>query len=457
VTLLSTAKRARKPKPKPRLPKLLQPYKTQARTSQGLGHVQNTSGQPSVNEARHPAPETDRSSGDAIGHRDRPATVDGETVPAPFRAALLRGIPELLFQRYRRGAPLGSEGAALNDTAKPGKPVRPNGPRPAAGSVPAGIPVLRHRGVTRAGRADFCPSVGVTAPTPRPRVGRRPASVRGESSRNRITPGSHGLVSVPSRGALRRAGVHTHAPGRARRRSLSSSGTRAFRSAFASRLRLLPLGRRAPWPSGITPGGPASRNGGFHRDRGAREDPELHRLECVVQTPVTTSTVGITLRRDREVHAGCSARRSPSAPDRSGARAWLAGPKAASEGVCRSVHTSRGRPHTPSRCYPAGVPIRLLSGVVAVTGRARRLAEQIVDRLALFAPRGPLPPACDQRGIADPRAPLPERPEVVVTMMKRKLSMCAADCSSPLGEETLDLSSRQGSYPIARRVSTPIF
>jgi len=83
--------------------------------------VQNTSGQPSVNEARHPAPETDRSSGDAIGNQDRPVTVDGDTVPAPLRAALLRGIPGLLFRRYRQGAPPGSEGATLNDTAKPGE------------------------------------------------------------------------------------------------------------------------------------------------------------------------------------------------------------------------------------------------------------------------------------------------------------------------------------------------
>jgi len=119
--------------------------------------------------------------------------------------------------------------------------------------------------------------------------------------------------------------------------------------------------------------------------------------------------------------------------------------------------TPRGVAPTPRPGFPAGVPIRLLSGVDAVTGRARFLAERIVDRLALFAPRGPLPPACSQCGIADPRAPLPERPGVVVTMMKRKLSKCAADCSSPLGEETLDLPSRQGSYPISLLVSTPIF
>jgi hypothetical protein len=37
----------------------------------------------------------------------------------------------------------------------------------------------------------------------------------------------------------------------------------------------------------------------------------------------------------------------------------------------------------------AGVPNRLLAGFDALAGRARLLAERFVDRLALFAPRGP--------------------------------------------------------------------
>jgi hypothetical protein len=211
------------------------------------------------------------------------------------------------------------------------------------------MPVLRPRGITRAGRADFCPSVGVTVPYPRPRSRRRPASERGESARNGLTPGPHGLVSFPSLRTPRAAEVGLQRFRRARRWSLSSSETGAFRTAFTLRLRLPPLGGPVSWSAGITPTGPASRNGGFHRDRLARENPGQHRLEGSFKRLYATSTVGIAFRRDREVHDRREPVRSPSVPDRSGGRAWLAGPYGPPPKEFVDQSTPRGIAPTPRR------------------------------------------------------------------------------------------------------------
>jgi len=127
--------------------------------------------------------------------------------------------------------------------------------------------------------------VGVTVPTPHSRDHREPASERGESARHGLAPGPPGQFRFLPGGRPGRV-VFTRPLSRARRRSLSSSGTGAFRTALASRLRLPPLGGPVPWRSGITPGTPASRNGGLPSRSGT---PGVAR-DCIarkiVQTPV---------------------------------------------------------------------------------------------------------------------------------------------------------------------------
>jgi len=69
----------------------------------------------------------------------------------------------------------------------------------------------------------------------------------------------------------------------------------------------------------------------------------------------------------------------------------------------------------------------LLAGFDALAGRARLLAERLVDGLALFAPRGPRFLACGRGKGADPRAPLPERSGVVV-----KTTVCSYQATQPI-------------------------
>jgi len=56
----------------------------------------------------------------------------------------------------------------------------------------------------------------------------------------------------------------------------------------------------------------------------------------------------------------------------------------------------------------------LLAGVDALAGRARLLAERLVDGLGLSPHEGRASQACGPEKGAGPRAPLPERSGVVV-------------------------------------------
>jgi hypothetical protein len=77
-------------------------------------------------------------------------------------------------------------------------------------------------------------------------------------------------------------------------------------------------------------------------------------------------------------------------------------------------HFEGSPPHLVSGRTRAGVSNRLLAGVDALAGRARLLAERLVDGRELSRPEGRASQACGPEKGADPRAPLPERSGVVV-------------------------------------------
>jgi hypothetical protein len=68
------------------------------------------------------------------------------------------------------------------------------------------------------------------------------------------------------------------------------------------------------------------------------------------------------------------------------------------------VLTSRARAHTPSRPRPAGVPNRLLAGIDALAGRARLLAERLVDGLGLSPHEGRASRLVAREGSGSPRS-----------------------------------------------------
>jgi hypothetical protein len=145
----------------------------------------------------------------------------------------------------------------------------PNGPRPPPGWFPEPEDARPSAPGSNPGRAGRALTIrgGNGSHTPRPGVQiRAAASVRSESSRNGIAPGPTTLVSVPSREAPHHPRSSLRGVGRARRRGLSARRTRGLRPPAPCGSRVLPLGRRVPYRSGITPGTAASSGGGFHRE-----------------------------------------------------------------------------------------------------------------------------------------------------------------------------------------------
>lgn len=241
------------------------------------------------------------------------------------------------------------------------------------------MPGLRHRGVARVGQVGDCPSVGVTDPYPRAPVRGRPLRCAGRVLGTGSRPAPQARYQFPAGGHPATQGVHTRANGQVRRRGLSARGTRGLRPPSPHGSRVLPLGRRVPCRSGITPGTAASSHGGVHR-----ETKTGVTRPC---PPMKTAPNGCgdvnrwrALRPDQAVHSRALARQvTRMVPTQIGRLPeeflWL-------------VRSSRARAHTSYPANRAGVPIRLLAGIDGLTARARLLAEQIVDGLELSPHEG---------------------------------------------------------------------
>jgi hypothetical protein len=284
----------------------------------------------------------------------------------------------------------------------------PNGPRPPPGWFPEPEDARPSAPGSNPGRAGRALTIrgGNGSHTPRPGVQiRAAASVRSESSRNGIAPGPTTLVSVPSREAPHHPRSSLRGVGRARRRGLSARGTR---------------GLRAPYPLRVT--GPSPRKAGPLGGRNLT-GPTERRVAAVA---IARQKRGLPA----QVHRGLHQTRVGDVSDAVDLRLRRGGPH---PGANPAGHSPRPQPNRETSRgvslagrHLEGSPPHLVSGragqgcrsvcwrvLMALAGRARHLAERIVDGLELFAPRGPRFPAGGRGKGADPRAPLPERSGVV--------------------------------------------
>jgi hypothetical protein len=118
------------------------------------------------------------------------------------------------------------------------------------------------------------------------------------------------------------------------------------------------------------------------------------------------------------------------------------------------VLTSRARAHTPSRPRPAGVPNRLLAGIDALAGRARLLAERLVDGLGLSPHEGRASQACGQRRERIPALRCRSGP---VWSSERRYEVIKLHIRQFLREKETLTYRRSGCYPNLSSLSTPFF
>lgn len=269
------------------------------------------------------------------------------------------------------------------------------------------MPALRHRGVTRVGQADDQPSVGVTVPTPHTRnywTG-RPLRCAGRVLGTGLLPAPRYWFSSQQGGA---PPPTVFTPGR---RQGPTTGRLSSRNP----------GLAPPFPSRVS--GPPPREAGplVGGDRTHQASVESRRCpsrdeEGDHPTPSTEETASndcgdvnrrIALRPDPAVHTRARTRQvTRVVPNQIG--------RLPEEFLWLVLVFEGSPPHLVSGFSRAGVPNRLLAGVDALAGRARLLAERLVDGLELFAPRGPRFGGLTPGKGVDPRAPLPERSGVVV-------------------------------------------
>lgn len=254
---------------------------------------------------------------------------------------------------------------------------------------------------TRAGRADYGPPLGVTVPYPGARGIPGTADFGASAAvlgRDHSRPAPRG--SIPSGEAPRTKRVQpARSPG-PDGVGISPYEPARFRAPPVAGVGSAPSGGRSSPRPGSHRTAPEVRpeNDGAPRSDGLCCDP-LQGLPGEIRSQRVCSTNGWTrllqcggpCSPERAVHTRSLNRQvtahtpHPGLGNDRGQFSWGTG----LPGLAPAPRT---------RCYPAGVPLRLLSGVDGLTARARFLAERNVDGLAVFPPPRPLAAAVGLRG-----------------------------------------------------------